>query len=149
MTFFQSIKTVFTKYAEFTGRASRSEFWWFTLFSTLVSAALNALSVPMYSVMYTGMLHDGPMFTGGYSSFSFAGLWSIAVLLPSLAVTVRRLRDAGHSWTNLFWILLPLAGLIVLIVLLCQPSIPGGAATPAMGNAAATPEVPAGPRTPL
>ncbi len=52
-----------------------------------------------------------------------AGLWSIAVLLPTLAVSVRRLRDAGRQWTELFWILLPIAGLIVLIVRFCEPSV--------------------------
>src|SRR6185437_15538021 len=60
MTFFDAIKTVFRKYAEFGGRATRPEFWWWTLFTTLVSAALNALSVPMYGVMYSRMLDSGP-----------------------------------------------------------------------------------------
>jgi uncharacterized membrane protein YhaH (DUF805 family) len=123
MTFFDAIKTVFRKYAEFGGRASRPEFWWWTLFSTLVSMALNAVSLPVYGLMYSRMLESGPAFTGGYTSFSFAGLWGIAVLVPSLAVTVRRLRDAGRSWTQLFWVLLPIAGVIVLIVRLCEPSV--------------------------
>ena len=144
MTFFDAIKTVFRKYAEFGGRATRPEFWWWTLFTTLVSAALNALSVPMYGVMYSRMLDSGLAFSGGYSSFSFAGLWSIAVLLPSLAVTVRRLRDAGRSWAELFWLLLPIAGLIILIVHLCEPSVAGGAADGAAGFASTTaPPVPA------
>ena len=43
-----------------------------------------------------------------------AGLWGIAVLLPNLAVAVRRLRDAGYGWGNLFWVLVPLAGIVVL-----------------------------------
>lgn len=136
MSFFDSIKTVFRKYAEFGGRATRPEFWWWTLFTTLVSAALNALSVPMYGVMYSRMMDFGPSFTSGYSSFSLAGLWSIAVLLPSLAVTVRRLRDAGRSWTQLFWLLLPIAGVIVLIVRLCEPSV-ASPASPAVQDAAA------------
>lgn len=109
MTFTDSIKTVFTKYADFTGRARRPEFWWFVLFSTLVSAALNALNV---------VTPEGVIATGS----SLAGLWSIGVLLPTLAVSVRRLRDAGRSWAELFWILLPLAGLIILIVRFCEPS---------------------------
>lgn len=141
MTFFESIKTVFRKYAEFGGRASRSEFWWFALFSALVSAALNALSVPMSGVMYGRMMDHGATYSSGYSSFSLAGLWSIAVLLPSLAVTVRRLRDASRTWKELFWLLLPIAGLIVLIVHLCEPS----SATPAPD--AAAPAVPAVPPT--
>ena len=70
-----------------------------------------------------GMLNlatpDGTISTGS----SLAGLWSIVVLLPTLAVSVRRLRDAGRSWAELFWILLPIAGLIILIVRFCEPSV--------------------------
>jgi uncharacterized membrane protein YhaH (DUF805 family) len=144
MTFFDAIKTGFRKYAEFEGRATRAEFWWWTLFTTLVSAALNALSVPMYGVMYSRMLTDGPLsggplYGGGYASFSFAGLWGLAVLLPSLAVAVRRLRDAGRSWAELFWILLPIAGLIILIVRFCEPSV-AAPATPPAPTATAAPE---------
>ena len=149
MSFFDAIKTGFRKYAEFGGRATRSEFWWWTLFTTLVSAALNALSFPMYGVMYGRMMdYYGTTYGGGYSAFSFAGLWGIAVLLPSLAVAVRRLRDAGRNWTQLFWLLLPLAGLIVLIVRLCEPSVATGA-VPAVqdgaGSGTGTPGVPASP----
>lgn len=111
MTFGDSITTVFTKYAEFTGRATRAEFWWFVLFSTLVNSALGALNFAS---------PEGVISIGS----SLASLWSIAVLVPTLAVSVRRLRDAGRMWTELFWILLPIAGLIVLIVRFCEPSVP-------------------------
>ena len=110
MTFAGAITTVFTKYAEFSGRARRPEFWWFVLFTTLVSSALGTLNLAT---------PDGVISIGS----SLAGLWSIAVLLPTLAVSVRRLRDAGRQWTELFWILLPRAGLIVLIVRFCEPSV--------------------------
>ncbi|MFC5501307.1 DUF805 domain-containing protein [Lysinimonas soli] len=152
MTFFESIKTVFRKYAEFTGRATRPEFWWWVLFSTLVSSALNALSIPL-GIMRFG---DYGMGTNGYDygvgSFSLSGFWSIAVLLPSLAVTVRRLRDAGRKWTELFWVLLPIAGVIVLIVHLCDRSVPvapvAGAAGEAAPPASTPPAPPAPPTTP-
>lgn len=117
MTFFESIKTVFRKYAEFGGRATRPEFWWFTLFSALVSGALSSLFVPSFN---SRVFDYGVPMMGTYPNL--AGVWGIAVLLPSLAVTVRRLRDAGRLWTELFWILLPIAGLIVLIVHLAEPS---------------------------
>ena len=105
MTFGQSIQTVFRKYAEFNGRASRSEFWWFVLFSALVGGALSSI---------------------------FPGLgaaWSFAVLLPSLAVSVRRLRDAGLAWQWLFFVLLPFVGAIILIVLYTQPTKPEAVVT--------------------
>jgi uncharacterized membrane protein YhaH (DUF805 family) len=104
MSFGTAISTVFRRYADFTGWASRSEFWWFILFAALVSTAIGALNPP-----------------GGVSAIgsSLASVWAIATIVPTLAVTVRRLRDAGRQWTELFWLLLPIAGPIVLIVHLC------------------------------
>ena len=52
-----------------------------------------------------------------------SGLYSIASLIPGLAICVRRLNDCGRPWYNLFWAFLPLAGFIVLIVKFCKPSI--------------------------
>lgn len=149
MTFFDAIKTVFRKYAEFEGRATRPEFWWFALFSALVSAALTTLAVPRFYGGFDGF--DG--FDGGFRDGGFAmpmmggfpnlaGVWSIAVLLPSLAVTVRRLRDAAHSWAEIFWILLPIAGAIVLIVRLADPSAPEPAAPVAPAPAPAAKAAP-------
>lgn len=116
MRFDQAITAGFRNYAEFGGRARRPEFWWWVLFTALVSAALNALPVwPMMWMPWHGSFQPGS---------GLAGAWSIAVLLPTLGLTVRRLRDAGYGWGHLFWLLLPLAGLIVLIVLCAQPSTP-------------------------
>jgi len=120
MTFFDSIKIVFSKYAEFAGRATRAEFWWFALFSALVGSALSTLNVYTTNISAVGA---GPISSTVMIGSSLAGLWSIAILLPSLAVAVRRLRDAGWEWTQLLWILLPIAGAIVLIVRLADPSI--------------------------
>lgn len=119
MSFGDAVTTVFRKYAEFTGRATRAEFWWFVLFSTIVSSALGSLNL---------VTPEGVFSLGS----SLASMWSIAVLVPSLAVAVRRLRDAGHAWTELFWLLLPIAGLIVLIVRWCDPSRPVAATVEAV-----------------
>ena len=99
ITFGQAIGTVFRKYADFNGRASRPEFWWFVLFAVIVSLALGAI-------------WDG-----------LSAAWGFAVLLPSLAVSVRRLRDAGFAWPMIFLGLIPVAGIIILIVLYAQRSI--------------------------
>lgn len=112
MTFPQAIGSGFRRYADFVGPAGRSEFWWWILFTTLVAAALAALPVPTIAVV------EGGTFTAP----TLTPVWQIAVLLPTLAVTVRRLRDAASSWGHLFWILLPFAGVIVLAVLCSQPS---------------------------
>jgi uncharacterized membrane protein YhaH (DUF805 family) len=109
MSFGEAIQTVFRKYAEFTGRATRPEFWWWALFNLLVASALNFLNV----------IRIGD---NAYLGSLLAGLWGIAVLLPNLAVAVRRLRDAGYGWGHLFWILVPIAGIFVLITLWVQPT---------------------------
>lgn len=93
-------------YCNFDTRSSRSEFWWYSLFQFLLSCALVAVF--------------------GYSNLSQAlsGIVSLALLLPSLGLTVRRLHDIGKSGWWIFIVLIPLVGEIILIVWLCQPSIP-------------------------
>jgi uncharacterized membrane protein YhaH (DUF805 family) len=111
MNFWQSVSTGFRKYADFNGRASRPEFWWWVLFTTVVNAALNTL--PLGAISYAeGALSAGPL----------SALWTVVILVPSLAVAVRRLRDAGLGWGHAFWLFLPFAGMVVLAVLCAQPS---------------------------
>jgi uncharacterized membrane protein YhaH (DUF805 family) len=109
MSFGEAIQTAFRKYAEFTGRATRAEFWWWALFNVLVASALS-----LFNVIRVG--------DNAYLGSLLSGLWGIAVLLPSLAVAVRRLRDAGYGWGYLFFILVPVAGIVVLIVYWAQPA---------------------------
>ncbi len=97
LTFFESIRVCLTKYAEFNGRASRSEFWWFALFITLVTSALVYLSEALSSIFL------------------------IAILLPLLAAGARRLHDTGKSgWWQLF-LLAPVGGIILLGILWALP----------------------------
>lgn len=108
MNFGQSISTCFRKYADFNGRAARPELWWFVLFLFLADAA-------------AGVIDQG--LSGGRDFVS--GLWSLAVLVPSLAVWARRLHDTDRSG---WWVLLgliPIAGWIVLIIWGCQPGTDG------------------------
>ncbi|WP_416395346.1 MULTISPECIES: DUF805 domain-containing protein [unclassified Curtobacterium] len=108
-----AVRAVARKAADFRGRATRPEFWWFILFSTVVGTALGAANVvtPAGTVMVGSAL---------------SGVWSVVVFVPTLAVTVRRLRDAGHRWQNVFWLLLPVVGFVVLVVRLCEPGVPNG-----------------------
>lgn len=100
MTFTDSIKTCFNKYATFEGTASRSEYWWFMLFLFLASAAANVISETL-----------GVLFT-------------LATILPSIAAACRRLHDTDRSgWWQLI-VLVPVIGWIVLIVFLVQESRP-------------------------
>ncbi|WP_394940422.1 DUF805 domain-containing protein [Psychromicrobium sp. YIM B11713] len=109
MSFSEAIRIVFKKYAEFNGRADRAEFWWWVLFNLLVLAALNLFAgLPLGESTNLGTL--------------LASLWSIGVLLPSLAVTVRRLRDAGYHWKQVFWGLIPIAGIFIVLFFATQPT---------------------------
>ena len=100
MTFQESIKLCFQKYADFNGRAKRPEFWWFELFMFLVSLGL------------------------GIVSDILSGLFSITVLVPSIAVGARRLHDTGRSgWWQLL-VLVPVLGWILLIVWCAQEGNP-------------------------
>jgi uncharacterized membrane protein YhaH (DUF805 family) len=103
MTFGESIKTCFSKYADFSGRASRSEYWWFVLFVFLASSVCSILSQPL------------------------AGIFGLATLLPWVAAATRRLHDTGRTgWWQLI-ALVPIIGFIVLIVFLAQEGKPGEA----------------------
>jgi len=96
MSFSDAIKVCFQKYMDFNGRAKRPEFWWFALFCVLVSVGLSIISSALSS------------------------LFSLATLLPSLAVGARRLHDTNRSgWLQLIWII-PVIGWIIMIVLLAQ-----------------------------
>lgn len=131
VTFFESIRTVFRKYADFTGTASRSEFWWWILFDALVLAALGFINP-------TTVGDDGTLSGGMLGS-----VWEVATLLPTLAVLVRRLRGTGRRWTNAFWLLVPVAGLIILTLFAVEPGRPSEAAelSPA-GDGATSPTLP-------
>lgn len=104
--------TVLKRYAQFSGRASRSEYWYFVLIYILASVLLGFL--------------DG--FLGTYSYTADVGLLSgiliLGLLIPSLAVSVRRLHDTNKSGWWLLIGLIPLIGGIVLLVFTCQKSDP-------------------------
>ena len=97
MDFLQAVKSCLGQYATFSGRASRSEFWWFSLFQVL-------------ALIVTSMLGD--------TAYSIAAL---LLLLPALAVGTRRLHDIGRSG---WWQLLMLTGIgyLVLLYWWVQPS---------------------------
>ena len=125
MTFFQAIDNGFRRYADFPGRASRPEFWWWILFTALVSGALNA--IPALTIR----LPDGGLIVGPSIGNTLGAIWGIVILVPTLALIIRRLRDAGFGWGHVFWILVPIAGLVVLAVLCAQPSKPYAQQPPA------------------
>ena len=109
MTFFESIAVCFRKYADFNGRAARSEFWWFLLFVALGNAVFQAFNVGST---------DGTLYLGT----TLSSIWSLLTLLPLLAVGARRLHDTGRSAIQLLWFFVPIAGLIVLALHFSEPA---------------------------
>jgi len=95
-----------TQYAGFSGRARRSEYWWFALASFLASVVASIIDTAI-----------------GVSILEW--ILTLALLVPSLAVAVRRLHDTGRSGWWLLIGLIPLVGAIVLLVFFCQDSRPG------------------------
>ena len=112
MTLTQSIKSVFSKYATFTGRASRSEYWYFTLFNIITSTLLFLLGIAIGAATGGSDGVPGGLIVG-YILYIIYGL---GVLIPSLAVTVRRLHDTNNSGWLILLGLIPCVGGIVLLV---------------------------------
>nr|WP_325253515.1 DUF805 domain-containing protein [Amylibacter sp.] len=106
MDFATAVKTVFSKYVDFSGRATRPEFWWWVLFVFVASLILTTIDTILGLTL-------------------FSPLFSLATLLPGLAVSARRLHDINRSgWWQLI-MLIPLIGFIILIFWYTRPSDQG------------------------
>lgn len=113
----EAIKSVFSKYAHFTGRATRSEYWYFALFNLLITAALLFLTSILAN---SGGSMTDTSILGAFLLF----IWWAAIFIPTLAVSIRRLHDAGYSGWLYLLVLVPYVGGIVLFVfalLVSQP----------------------------
>lgn len=107
-TFPQAVQRFFSKYADFNGRASRSEFWWVVLFGVGVSIIQELLQ------------------RAGGAGLAISLLISLALLVPNFAIGSRRLHDIGKSgWWQLLWIVI-LVGWIILIVWYATAEKPEG-----------------------
>jgi uncharacterized membrane protein YhaH (DUF805 family) len=119
-----AVKRFFQKYATFSGRASRSEYWWWTLVSVAVSIVLNIIiGAGSTTSSLTGVTTAGPGATLGYILLA---VWGLATLVPSLALSVRRLHDGNFSGWLLLLILVPFLGAVALLVFMILPSNPAG-----------------------
>jgi uncharacterized membrane protein YhaH (DUF805 family) len=104
--------TVLKKYAVFSGRARRKEYWMFFLFNLIFAFVLGFIEG------ISGIFPDS-------NSSVLANIYGLAVLIPGIAVAVRRLHDTNRSGWWLLIALVPLAGAIVLLVFMVQDSQPG------------------------
>jgi uncharacterized membrane protein YhaH (DUF805 family) len=121
-----AVKRFFKKYAIFSGRASRSEYWWWVLVSIAISIVINIITAAAGAAGSTtayGSTAPGP---GAAIGLILAVIWGLAVIVPSLALSVRRLHDVNQSGWLILIGLVPFLGAIALLVLMLLPSNPAG-----------------------
>lgn len=112
MSFTTAVSSALRQYATFSGRARRAEYWWFVLFTVLVSLVAGIVDSALGTI-------------DASSSIGVLGtVASLALLLPSLAVTVRRLHDTDKSGWWVLAFLIPLAGFVLWLVFMLANSNP-------------------------
>ena len=109
MTFFEAIQTVLSKYTTFSGRASRPEIWWWTLFVVLLHISIGIVDGALPEVTW-GYAPRVEMMGGPLSLTT-----SMVLLLPNLSVSVRRLHDIDRSGWWILILLIPIIGALVLL----------------------------------
>lgn len=116
----EAYKKFWKGYVDFEGRSTRSDYWFAYLAHVLIFFAyylLDAVFERMVSA--TGSMD---VFTISVILLLIFFAYGIATVLPGLAITVRRLRDAGYNWPYIFIPLIPFVGIFIFIFLLCQPT---------------------------
>lgn len=129
--FGEAVKAGFSNYFNFSGRASRSEFWWWMLFSWIVSWLFSSFLMPDYTSVVLGSSGDPEAIMSAFEDIFLSPgyivncLISLALFIPCLSVTVRRLHDIGRSgwWVFLYFIIC--VGPIILLVWYCKASQDG------------------------
>ncbi|WP_226531243.1 DUF805 domain-containing protein [Microbacterium paraoxydans] len=129
----QAVSRFFRKYATFSGRASRSEYWWWVLANTLVAVTFNLvgpLTYPQWDSHPVNLL--SPFAAGG--SFPLTSpigvaflIYATAILIPALALTWRRLHDTDRSGAWIFIVFVPIIGALVLFIFTVWGPRPAGA----------------------
>ena len=110
MSFADAVRSVLSQYATFSGRARRSEYWWYYLFYVIVIAVANIIDV----IIGTSSTYGGII----------SGLVGLALLVPTIAVSVRRFHDIGKSGWFVLLFLIPIVGFILWLVWFTQDSHP-------------------------
>lgn len=114
-------KVVFENYANFNGRARRSEYWYFALCNFLITMVLY---IP-FVISIRSAEYDGMPPTIAYVFLALILIYSIATLIPSLAVSIRRLHDIGKSGWNYLISIIPFVGPIILLIWMLTDSESG------------------------
>lgn len=116
----EAYKKFWKGYVDFTGRSTPSDYWFaYSAHVLILFAWYLLLAVFERMAAETG---SSDLFTISVILLLIFFAFGVAAILPGIAVTVRRLRDAGYNWAFIFIPLIPLVGGIIFIVLLCQPT---------------------------
>lgn len=120
MSFAEAVKSVFRQYAGFEGRARRSEYWWFYLFTLLATAVPYAVAVVVLFASGVGLSGETQDADPGASLvvvvlFGLVVLIGLVLLIPQISVSVRRLHDTGRSGWWYLISLIPFGGLVLLV----------------------------------
>lgn len=135
--FVEAIKRCFSKYADFSGRACRAEYWYWVLFNVITSIII-LIGISIYAENFYDRYPVGRHSTGTYDFVSFhsnksvlydngficLGIYLLLLSLPSLAVLNRRLQDTGRNGWWCLLIAIPFVGWAILLVWLCEDSRP-------------------------
>ena len=105
MTFGDAVISAFTKYADFSGRARRAEFWFFHLFNSIVVVCLMLVV---------------SLFGSEDAASGLAALYWLATFIPTLSLIWRRLQDTGRSGFMFFLVFVPVVGAVLTIIWLCM-----------------------------
>ena len=122
----QAVKRFFQKYATFSGRASRSEYWWLTLALVVAAFVLSLLALILGSATRTSSDPD-QIGVAGIPFLVLLFLLGLATIVPSIALSVRRLHDANFSGLLFLLVLVPYLGSLILLVFAILPTNPIGA----------------------
>ena len=119
-------KNFFKNFAEFTGRSTRPDYWWVWLGNFILSIPFWVIYI--YTVFLSAVM-DSVSDSASEAAFMIFGLVAIiyvvfylAILVPTIALTIRRLRDAGFHWAFIFLRFAPMVGGIALLILLAMPT---------------------------
>jgi uncharacterized membrane protein YhaH (DUF805 family) len=123
MSLVEAIRSFFAKYADFSGRARRSEYWWVTFANSVIGNVLYAVTLfPARQRMLHGEDVDALWFGLGTSIYV---LYTLALLQPGIALMMRRLHDTGRSGWTYFMVLIPIAGPFIVLYYLTQEGTRG------------------------
>ncbi len=128
VSFGEAINRAFKNYCCFTGRASRSEFWWFTLFVYLIQTGATLISFGIFGSGISELAtnpdaaSDPEVISNLISLYSLPTVIGLVFFLPTFGLLFRRLHDAGHS--GFYWLLsfIPFVGGIILLIFMLQSS---------------------------